>query len=47
MKKPSSDTAPSEQDKETIRLIELIAMQVRKTIEAGTLAEHRTAGPRA
>ena len=37
MKKPSSDTAPSEQDKETIRLIELIARRVRNTIEAGRL----------
>ena len=37
MKKPSSDTAPSEQDKETIRLIESIARRVRDTIEAGRL----------
>ncbi len=37
MKKPSSDTAFSEQDKETIRLIESIARQVRNTIEAGRL----------
>jgi len=37
MKKASSDTALSEQDKETIGLIESIAMQVRKTIESGKL----------
>ena len=37
MKKPSSDIAPSEQDKETIRLIKSIARQVRNTIEAGRL----------
>ena len=37
MKKASSDTAPSEQDKETIRLIKLIAMQVRESIDSGKL----------
>ncbi len=37
MKKASSDTAPSEQDNETIRLIESIAMQVRENIESGKL----------
>ena len=37
MKRASSDTAPSEQDRETIRLIELIAMQVRKNIDSGKL----------
>src|SRR5208337_4083414 len=37
MKRASSDTAPSEQDRETIRLIESIAMQVRENIESGKL----------
>ena len=37
MRNSSSDAAPSEQDKETIRLIESIATRIRETIETGRL----------